>query len=139
MIQKSAVVDRSPRQVWDAVVDYESRPNWSPRVKYAEIIGGPPLHEGSRIRLHIGRDRLTARVVMFRPVERLPLRVSGPGFRGTHAYDLSPSGNATEVTMTGEFSGLFGRLAARFMRGSVEGDLSDELSAIKTSSEAPTR
>ena len=139
LIEKSTVVDRPPRQVWDAVVDYESRPNWSPRVTDAKIIDGPPLQEGSRIRLHIGRHRFTARVVTFRPGERLSLLVKGPGFQATHTYLLSPSGNGTEVRMTGEFRGILGRLAARFMRGSVERDLTDELSAIKTSAEAPAQ
>ena len=132
VIEKSTVVDRPPQRVWDAVVDFEARPDWSPRVKEAELIYGPPLHEGGRVRLHIDRDRFTARVVTFRPGERLSLLVKGPGFQATHTYDLSPSGDGTAVTMTGEFRGVLGRLAARFMRGSVERDLT----AIKASAEA---
>ena len=128
-----------PQRVWDAMVDYESRPRWSPRVKEAAVLGGAPLREGSRIRLRIDRDRFTATVVEIRPPERLALLIKGPGFQARHTYELTPSGDRTQVTLTAEFGGIIGRMSARFMRGSLERDLKEELAAIKASVEEETR
>ena len=122
--------------MWDAVVDYEARPRWSPRVKEARILGGPPLRQGSRIRLRIGRDRFRATVVEMRPPELLSLEVRGPGFRVSHTYELQPSGDQTGLTLTALFRGLIGRLVARFMRSSVSRGLIDELAAIRAAAEA---
>ena len=135
-ITESVVVAASPDTVWDAVVDFEARPHWEPRVKEAQIIGGGPLQEGSRIRLKVDRDRFTSTVVELRPEERLSLLVKGPGFRVNHIYELHAREDSTKVTMTGEYRGVIGKLVVRFMRGSVRRDLVDELAAIKQAAEA---
>ena len=135
-IAESVIVAAPPDKVWDAVVDFEARPHWEPRVKEAQIIGGGPLQEGSRIRLKVDRDRFTSTVVELRPEERLSLLVKGPGFRVNHIYELNAREDGTEVTMTGEYQGIIGKLAVRFMRGSVRRDLVDELAAIKRAAEA---
>ena len=98
--------------------------------------GGFGLGEGSRVRLHIGRDRFTATVVEFRPTEALTLRVKGPGFLVHHAYRLRPDDDKTTVAIDADYRGILGRLAARFMRGSVERDLRHELEAIRSAAEA---
>ena len=137
-VRESITVAAPPGHVWDSTVDYESRPRWAPRVKKATIVDGGPLREGSRIRLHIGRDRFTARVVEFQPPRRLSLLVKGPGFRVNHVYELTPNQEATELVLTGRFRGVVGSLVARFMRGTVQRDLTDELAAIKAAAEEHT-
>ena len=135
-IQESIVVTMPPSQVWAAVVDFEARPQWAPRVKEARIVEGGPLEEGSKICLKIGRDRFTATVVEIRRSERLVLLVRGLGFRVNHVYELQPAGDGTSLMLGGHYSGVIGRLVTRFMRGSVRRDLIDELDAIKRASEA---
>ena len=135
-IQESVVIAAASGHVWDAVIAFEARPRWEPRVKEAEILGGGPLQEGSRIRLKVDRDRFTSTVVEIHPPERLSLLVKGPGFRVNHIYELHPSGDKTDVTITGEYRGLIGRFVVRFMRRSVHRDLTDELAAIKRAAEA---
>ena len=135
-LHESLDVAAPPNRVWNAVVDFEARPQWSPRVKEARIADGGPLQEGSRIRLKIGRDRFTATVVEIHPPERLTLLVRGPGFRVNHLYELRPDGNDVTVMLSGHYGGLVGSLVARFMSGSIHRDLTEELDAIKRASEA---
>ena len=135
-VQDGVEVAASADRVWDAVVDYEARTQWSPRMKEARVLDDGPLREGSRIRLHKDRDRFTATVVEIRPPERLTLLVKGPGFRVHHTYELRTGGDHTGVTLTGDYRGVIGRLVARFMRGSVQRDVIDELAAIKVAAEA---
>lgn len=136
VIQQSLRVTAPPDRVWDAVVDFEARPRWEPRVKEARIEGGGPLREGSRIRLKVDRDRFTSTVVEMRSSQRLTLLVKGPGFRVHHIYDLHPEGDITNVTLTGQYHGIIGGLVTRFMSGSLRRDLTDELAAIKRAAEA---
>ena len=135
-VKESVQVNSTPERVWGAVVDFEGRPKWAPRVKEAHVLDGEALHEGSRIRLTIGRDRFTATVVGIHPPERLTLLVKGPGFRVTHTYELRPTGEGTDVALAGVYRGLIGSLVARFMRNSVRRDIVDELDAIRLSLEA---
>ncbi|MBI4336774.1 MAG: SRPBCC family protein [Chloroflexi bacterium] len=135
-IKEVALVAAPAERVWQAVVDFEARPRWSPRVKAARIVGGGPLQVGSRIRLKVDRDQFTSTVVEMRPRERLVLLVKGPGFRVRHIYELYPDGEATKASITGEYGGLIGQLVVRLMRGSVQRDLIDEMEAICRASEA---
>ncbi|MSQ32946.1 MAG: polyketide cyclase [Dehalococcoidia bacterium] len=135
-VQDVITVAAPVERVWEALVDFEARPRWSPRVKEARILDGGPLKVGSRIRLHVDRDRFTPVVVELRPRERLALLVKGPGFHARHAYELRAAGEATTVTMSAQLGGLLGTLAQQFMRGSVRRDLADELAAIKRAAES---
>ncbi len=135
-IRETVAVAAPPQQVWDTLVDFETRPRWSPRVKEAAILGGGPLKEGSRIRLKVDRDRFTSTVLELRPPEQLTLLVKGPGFRVTHMYGLRSSGAETQVTMTGDYRGLIGALVSRFMSRSLRRDLTGELDAIKRAAES---
>ena len=135
-VREVMVIRAPPEAVWDALVDYESRPRWSGRVKEARILEGGPLQEGSRIRLHIDRDRFTATAVEVRRGELLTLLVKGPGFRVNHTYELRMSDDRTELSLTGDYRGFVGPLVVRAMRRSVRRDLSDELGAIKAGAEA---
>ncbi|MBI4198871.1 MAG: SRPBCC domain-containing protein [Chloroflexi bacterium] len=136
MIQETTTVAAPPQRVWEAVVDFEARPRWEPRVKEASILGGGPLQEGSRIRLKVDRDKFTSTVIAMEPPASLVLLVKGPGFRVTHSYELHPEGTSTRLVMAGDYQGIIGRLVGRFMRKSVRRDLSDELAAIKRAVEA---
>ncbi len=134
-IQETTLIEGSQEQVWKAVVDFPARPHWSPRVKEARFLDEGPLQVESRIRLKVDRDRFTSTVVEMHPPERLVLLVKGPGFRVTHSYQLRRKEDKTEVTMSGDFGGLIGKLVVRFMRRSVRRDLTDELAAIKGAAE----
>ena len=122
--------------VWAALIDYESRSRFSPRVREARVLDDGPLQEGSRIRLRIDRDRFTATVVSLRASDTLSLRVQGPGFRVFHSYEVTPRGSATEVSLSADYRGIIGRLVGKFMRGSLRRDVADELAAIQAAAEA---
>ena len=127
----SVTLDR----VWDALVDMESRPRWSKRVKEAQVLGGGPLQEDSRIRLRVGRDRFTAVVTELRPRKCLALEVRGPGFKASHEYHLAGATGATTLTIPGQFGGLLGGLLGWLGRGGVRRDLREELAAIQRAAE----
>ncbi|MBI2935456.1 MAG: SRPBCC family protein [Chloroflexi bacterium] len=135
-LKQSIPVASAPERVWEAVVDFEARPRWSPRVKMAQVLGGGPLREGSRIALQIDGNRLTPTVIEMRRPERLVLEVRGPGFRGVHVYEVHTAGDHTTLTLAAQYGGVLGLLMGRFMRGSVRRDLADELAAIKRAAEA---
>lgn len=135
-MRESTTISAGPQRVWEAVVDFEARPKWEPRVKQASIVGGGPLREGSRIRLRVDRDTFTSTVVAIEPPGRLVLVVKGPGFRVTHSYELRPEPGGTTLALVGDYQGLMGRLVARFMRKSIHRDLTDELAAIKRAAES---
>ena len=135
-INLTCLVAAPLEKVWSTVTDFEARPRWTTRVKEAQVLGGGPLQEGSRIGLKVGRDRFEAAVIEMRPPERLALLVTGLGFRVTHTYELSTARNGTTVTLTGDYQGLVGALVMRFMRGTARRDLADELGAVQRAAEA---
>lgn len=136
VIVETTTIPGELQRVWDAMVDFESRPRWEPRVKEASILGGKPLREGSCIDLRVDRGRVIVTVAAIEPPTRIVLLVKGPGFRVTHGYELSPEQGGTKLVMRGDYRGLIGRLVVRLKRGSVQRDLIDELTAIKRSVEA---
>ncbi|MBI4203012.1 MAG: SRPBCC family protein [Chloroflexi bacterium] len=135
-LQEATLVNAPLDRVWDTVLDFEGRPTHSPRVKEARLLDGPPLHEGSRIRLVVDRNAFTPVVQRLQPKERLTLLVTGPGFKATHEYTLHPQDNAVQVTIAAQYGGLAGGLFSRLMRGSFRRDLTEELAAIKQAAEA---
>lgn len=135
-VREQIHVSAPAQRVWEAVVDFEARPRWEPRVREARILGGPPLREGSRVRLRVDRDRFTSVVGEMSPPQRLVMLVKGPGFGVRHIYDLEAGSHGVSLTLTGRYGGPIGALVARFMRRSLRRDLTDELQAIKRASEA---
>ena len=73
-LEVAAPADR----VWEAVLDNEARPRWSPRVKEARFLDEEPVRIGTRVRRRIDRDRFTATVVGPHPYIRsgapMPIR-----------------------------------------------------------------
>ncbi|MSQ24962.1 MAG: hypothetical protein EXR49_01610 [Dehalococcoidia bacterium] len=70
------------------MLDFPSRPRYSPRVKEARLLDDGPLRVGSRIALQVGKDRFTPAVIELTSPERLVLLVKGPGFWGRHTYNV---------------------------------------------------
>lgn len=136
--RESVTVSAPVQRVWRAVVAFEERPRYSSRVKQAEVIGGGPLKAGSAVRLQVDRDRFTPTVTAMDEGRSLTLLVKGPGFRASHHYEVGAVGDATELSLSGEFGGLLGGIFTALMRSSVRRDLRDELSAIKAAAEATT-
>jgi carbon monoxide dehydrogenase subunit G len=98
-------IDRTPRQVWDVLVDLDVAPRWRPLLKSMETEDGQPLHAGSRVRLtieYLGRRQTrTSTTVAFEAGRLWTLRSSdNPKMEGFFAVTLEPSGTGTEVTAT---------------------------------------
>ena len=135
-VEASVTIEAPLERAWAAVIDFEARPRWAPRVKEASIVGGGPLREGSRIVLRVGRELVPPDVAELRPPERLVLVVRALGVRAQHVYGLRADADATVVTMTGHYGGPLGGIFGRLMRGAARRDLYDELQAVKLAAEA---
>jgi len=98
-------IDRTPRQVWDVLVDLEVAPRWRPLIKSMETEDGLPVHDGSRVRLTIEfmgqRQTRTSTTVAFEPTHRWTLHSSDkPQMEGWFDFVLEPCGSGTEVVTT---------------------------------------
>lgn len=134
-VTESVKVSVQAQDAWNAVLDFKSRPKYSPRVKEVTLLDGEPLKKGSRIRLRINGDRFTPVVEAIEPPQRLELLVKGPGFKARHVYEVTQTGDGTTVAMSATYGGLLGIIFGRMMTRSIHKDLTDELAAIKQAAE----
>jgi carbon monoxide dehydrogenase subunit G len=98
-------IDRSPRQVWDILVNLDVAARWRPLVKSMETEDGLPVHDGSRVRFtieYLGQQRThTSITVAFEPPRRWTLRSSNsPKMEGYFEFLVEPRGAGTEVVST---------------------------------------
>ncbi len=134
-VRESLSVRASVVKTWESVLDFESRPKFTPIVTEVTYLDGKPLKVGSRIRLGIGNDRFTSVVQSIDPPKRLELLVKGPGFMAFHSYEVASSGEGSRVAMSANYGGPLGVVFARLMKKSVRKDLLRELAALKHAAE----
>jgi len=98
-------IDRSPRQVWDVLVNLDVAARWRPLVKAMETEDGLPVHGGSRVRLtveYLGKQMTrTSTTVAFEPPRRWALHSSqDPRMEGLFEFLVEPEGAGTRVVST---------------------------------------
>ena len=134
-LTEQIVVNAPLDKTWNAVLGFDSRPKWSPRVKQSQIIGGSPLQVGSKIRLQVDRSRFTPVVAEIVLKERLNLLLGGPGSKGNHIYEFGEIQEGTAVSITGKYGGIVGVLVGWLMKDSFRKDVVEELQSIKSAAE----
>lgn len=98
-------IDRTPRIVWDTLVNLEVAPKWRPLVRSMSTEDGQPVHAGSKIRLVVDfagqrRNRLST-TIAFEPERRWTLLSSErPEMEGVFDFVLRPDGTGTRVVAT---------------------------------------
>jgi carbon monoxide dehydrogenase subunit G len=117
-------IDRSPRVVWDTLVNLDVASKWRPLVQSMSTEDGQPVHAGSKVRLVIDflgrRQTRVSTTVAFDPEKRWALHSSErPEMEGVYEFGLRPDGTGTRIVATCDLTShgfmpwLFLRLIAR--------------------------
>jgi hypothetical protein len=124
--------------VWAVVADLESHPLWRPAVREFRSVSEGPLRVGSRIHEVLswrGREIVLAdEVTALDPERRLGIRGGWKAADFELELLLEPSGEGTSVIFdwTLEPKSLLMRVAAPFLRGTLERSTAEELEGLET-------
>lgn len=114
---RTVTVSRPIADVWSALTDVESFPAWRPAVSRVEVLNQEPR----RWREHGSDGTLTLQIVESRPPFRLVSEIADKDlpFGGRWIYELKPSGQGTELTITeqGQVYNPVFRFVSRFVIG----------------------
>ena len=119
------VIDRSREDVAAYVIDHRNDPVWIGGISESELLGDPPLREGSHVRRvasFLGRRiRYVNEVVRLVPDSVLEMRsVESPiPMRITYAFADVPGGTEASVRVEGQPEGLY-RIGGAMMRRAVQ-------------------
>ena len=100
-------IDRPPSVVFNALLDPDLLPNWTPMADVTFEGAGPPrVGTRGRFRMTEGpfNGPLDMQIVELEPDRRVAYRVSHPALNWLAVTTLSQEGNGTRVTYAGEMS-----------------------------------
>jgi carbon monoxide dehydrogenase subunit G len=130
-------IDAPPRRVWSVLSDGERWPDWTPTVTKVERLSGDGLSVGSKVRIH--QPKLPVAVYTITALEpgKSFTWTTGNWFaRGVAHHVVEPKGTGSRVTLSVDFSGLIGGLAARMYAKLTREYLALEAEGLKKRSEA---
>ncbi|WP_375558768.1 SRPBCC family protein [Bernardetia sp. OM2101] len=126
-------INSTLENVWAALVDTESYPNWNPLVGKLE----GKLEEGETIQTHILplRNTYSPKIIAFVPYNQLTWKgVQGASFlmAGKHYYKLRKVDNQTTELLHGEyFTGLFSFFIPKKLLQKMENAFLEHNQALK--------
>ncbi len=132
-------IQAPPERVWAVLWDIERWPEWTPSVTSIERLDRGPLAVGSRARIR--QPRLLPAVWQITELDEgrsFTWITRSLGVRVTARHDIEVNERGSRVTLSLQFSGLLGPLAARLTRGLTERYLVLEASGLKARSEDST-
>jgi len=117
-------IDRSPRAVYEALLDPERYAQWTPMADMAFDDDGPRrVGQRGHFRMTEGpiKGRLEMEIVELEPDRKVSFRVTHPSLDWVAVNTIRPDGAGSRLTYAGELS-LRGamRLLEPFMRGEIE-------------------
>jgi hypothetical protein len=116
--QRTAVIPRSPVDVFAAIADFSRYPEWRGDLERVSVEGAGV---GAVVREESGADTLTYRVEAYEPPSRLVTRITDESlpFGGSWTYELRETPAGTELTITedGEVYNPIFRVVSRFVLG----------------------
>jgi uncharacterized protein YndB with AHSA1/START domain len=135
-------INRSPRDVIDALLDAGRYSEWTPMVDVQfDGAGRPGVGTTGRFRLTEGpiKDMLEMRIAELDPDRRLVIRVSHPAMEWTAISTVTTEGAGTRLTYAGElgFKG-WRRLLEPMMAGEVRKGEAQEARRLKAVLESET-
>ena len=137
-VTATTTIDAPREDVARYVIDHRNNPVWIGGITESELLGEPPIAVGSRVRRVASfmgkRVEYVNEVVRLEPGSVLEMRSVKSPFPMvvTYAFEDTDGGTRTSVRVQGDPSALYrlaGRLMARKVRSSVQGDL-ETLKAI---------
>jgi carbon monoxide dehydrogenase subunit G len=136
--RRSIDIDAPLERVWNATIDIEGWPAWTPTVTRARRLGSSPIGAGSRVLIE--QPKLPPALWVVSAVQegrRMILKSGLPGMRVIAQHDLEPQGAGCRVTLSVRFEGLFGGLLARWTGGLNDRYLELEANGLKQYCENP--
>jgi uncharacterized membrane protein len=133
-------IQAPPERVWAAVRDIERWSEWTPTITSIRPLDGGPLAIGSRAVVRQPK-LLPARwqVTELEEGRSFSWTTRSPGVLVTARHSVERAANGTRVTLSLEFSGPLGSLAARLTRGLNARYLDLEVRGLKKHAEAGSR
>ena len=123
----SALIPRSPAEVYAVVRDVAAAPQWRKDVTRVELL------DGNRFREQAKYGVVTYEIVDDAPAARFQTRIADQdlGYSGSWTYRFAPENGGTRVTITedGDVSNLFFRFMSRFVFG-YDGSMKKVLGAL---------
>jgi carbon monoxide dehydrogenase subunit G len=134
---KTIAIQAPPDHVWRFINDVERWPAWTPSVSSIAKLDPGPLAIGSRVRIKQPKLLPAVWIVSeFKSGHSFAWITKSPGTRviGNHVVEAVEAGS--RVTLSVEFEGWLGRLAARMFRKLNEEYLQMEATGLKRVCEA---
>jgi len=97
---RTAVINKPPDVLWQAMTDCAAFPQWRTEVKNVEVL---PDRDGHKVWREDGKNgKLTLETIEASPPSRLVLRIADPDlpFGGKWTYELQPSSGGSRITIT---------------------------------------
>jgi uncharacterized membrane protein len=115
--------------VWSVLVNIERWPEWTASVSRVKLRSPGPLRVGSRVRIHQPRLPVASwRVTELWPGTGFTWVSRAPGLRITGRHMVETTAEGTHVALSLRYSGLLGRLVARWV-----GDLNEHYLSLEAS------
>ena len=128
----SAVLTRTPEQIYAIVSDVASYPKWWSEVSRIEML--PPVDGRTRFREHTSNGPIVMEVIETSAPLRFVTKIADPDqpFGGTWTFEIVPDGQASKLTITerGEVYNPAFRFMSRFVFGHT-GTMNSFLSALQ--------
>lgn len=116
---RTAVVRRTPEQVYSTITNVTGYPGWFEGVTRVEVL--PSANGPLRFRQHGANGAIVMEITETRPSSRVVTRIADPDqpFGGTWTFDIAADGEGSRVTITerGEVYNPIFRFLSRFVFG----------------------
>ena len=135
--QVSIAIHGPLEAAWNALIDVESWPDWTPSMTRVERLDDGALRVGSRARIKQPRmPAMVWEVTELKPAREFTWVGRSPGVATTGRHVLEPTAGGTRLTLTVEHRGVLAGLVTRLTRRRTRRYLGLEAKGLKASTEA---
>ena len=102
-VPRTRVVSATPGEVWAVLADFAAISDWAPNVSHSSLTTDGEVGVGTTRRVQAGRTALLETIAVWEPEQALAYDIGGlpKVVRSVrNRWDLTPRGDATEVTLT---------------------------------------
>jgi uncharacterized membrane protein len=129
-IERVVEIAALPNKVWTVMTDVEHWPEWTASVTSVELLSGPPLAVGTRVRVRQPRLPTAVWTVTAMETERyFEWRSVAAGLTSTGGHRIDRSSAGSRVTLSLKWNGwvtplinlVYGGLSRRYVQTEAEG------------------
>ena len=130
-VERQVQIEAAAEQVWAAMVDVASWPQWIETVIAVKRLDGGPFGVGSRARVRIkGSPAATWRVTEFTPGKSFTWETTLPP-KIVASHEIEASDGGTRLTLAVTSRGIIGALVSRFASRVTERNVGMEAEGFK--------